>query len=123
MAIPCSLATSGMTGVVSLIASAITAAWRSVISSDSRWTVGLHEGQVAQLAAPDLGRDGGDGIHGGEHVVADRGGGADAGRAGSDELAQLVLDLLVAVDDQPFFARKVVVDRLLRDLGFAGRRH
>jgi len=40
-AIPCSLATSGGTAVVSLTALARAAAWRSVNSSASRWTVGL----------------------------------------------------------------------------------
>jgi hypothetical protein len=40
-AIPSSLATSGETAVVSLIASARVAAWRSASSSASRWTAGL----------------------------------------------------------------------------------
>ena len=40
-AIPCSLAISGGTAVVSLMAAARAAAWRSVNSSASRWTVGL----------------------------------------------------------------------------------
>jgi len=40
-AIPCSLAISGGTAVVSLMAPARTAAWRPVSSSNSRRTAGL----------------------------------------------------------------------------------
>ena len=40
-AIPCSLATAGGTGVVSLMTSASAEAWRSASSSTSRWTAGL----------------------------------------------------------------------------------
>ena len=40
-AIPCSLAISGRTAVVSLMTAARARAWRSINSSASRWTVGL----------------------------------------------------------------------------------
>jgi len=41
IAIPCSLATSGGTAVVSLKTPARAVAWRSINSSASRWTAGL----------------------------------------------------------------------------------
>ena len=45
--------------------------------------------------------------------------GVDAGRAGADQVAQPILNLLLAVGDQLFLGREVVVDRLLGDLGLA----
>src|SRR5580704_11221007 len=75
--------------------------------------------QVAEFAPPELRRDVADIGDGGEDEVADGSGRGDAGRPGADQLAQPVLDLSLAVGDQVFLGRKVVVDGLLGDLGSA----
>jgi hypothetical protein len=75
--------------------------------------------QVAELATPDLRRDAanpGDGL---EDEVADGRGRSNGGRPGADQVAQPILDLLVAIGDQLLLGRKVVVHRLLGDLGLA----
>jgi hypothetical protein len=43
----------------------------------------------------------------------------DAGRPGADQVAQPLLDLLIAIGDQLFLGREVVVDGLLGDLSLA----
>jgi hypothetical protein len=73
--------------------------------------------QVAKLSAPDLRRYGADSGDGFKDEAADRSGRGNGRRAGADEVAQPVLDLLLAVGDQLFFSREIVVDRLLGDFG------
>src|ERR1700730_15669529 len=75
--------------------------------------------QVAEFAPPQLRRDVADTGDGGEDEVADGSGRGGAGRPDADQLAQPVLDLSLAVGDQVFLGRKVVVDGLLSDLGRA----
>ncbi len=110
-AIPRSFAISGAAASVSAMAAARALAWRSDISSASRWTVGL-------IAArkPSSPRDP---LHGVEHELADGGGRGGSGCPGADQPGQLILDLLIAVNDQLFLGLEVVVDGLLGDLGLA----
>jgi len=78
------------------------------------------DGQVAQLAAPELGRNAGDAIHGGEHEVPEGGRCADSGGTDSNQTDHVVLDLPITVDDQLLLGLNVVVHRLLGDLSVAG---
>src|SRR6185312_15635994 len=74
-------------------------------------------GQVAELAAPLVGWDAanpGDRL---EDEFADRCGRGYARRSRADQLGELLLDLLVAIGDEPLLGRKIVIDRLLGDLG------
>ena len=80
---------------------------------------GADRRQVAELAAPDLGRNGADPVDGPENEITARGRRRNAGRPRANQIAQPILDLLVAVGDEPLLRRKVVVDRLLGDLGLA----
>jgi hypothetical protein len=64
-----------------------------------------------------LRRDAADPGGGLENVVTDGGRRGDAGRPRADQVAEPLLDLLIAIGDQLLFDREVVVDRLLGDLG------
>src|ERR1700722_6531023 len=75
--------------------------------------------QVAELATPDLRWDAADSGDGFEDEAADRSGRGNAGRASTDQVAQPVLNLLLAISDQLLLGWEVVVDRLLGDLGLA----
>jgi hypothetical protein len=74
-------------------------------------------GQVAELAAPLVRWDAANPGNRLEDEFADRCGRGDAGRSRADQLAEPLLDLLVAIGDEPLLSRKIVIDRLLGDLG------
>ena len=57
--------------------------------------------QVTELATPDIRRDAADSGDGFEDEAADRSGRSNAGRAGTDQVAQPVLNLLLAIGDRP----------------------
>ena len=113
IAMPCSLATSVETAVVSLMTRARAAAWRQPVDgrADGR--------QVAELAAPELRRDVADPGDGLENEVADSSCRGNGVRPGADQVAQPILNLLLAISNQLLLSRKVVVDGLLGDLGLA----
>src|SRR6185437_9562811 len=77
-------------------------------------------GQVAELTAPLARWDAanpGDRL---EDEFADRCGRGDAWRSRADQLDELLPDLLVAIGDELLLGRKIVIDRLLGNLGIPG---
>jgi hypothetical protein len=75
--------------------------------------------QVSQLAAPLLARNAANLLYRVQHEVTNGSSGSRRRRPGTNQIAQPVSDLLVAIDDQLFLAREVVIDSLLRHLGLA----
>lgn len=117
-ATPCSSAIPGGTALVSLTALAragLTVGQLQREPVDCR----ADGGQVAEFTAPNIGRDGADRCDGFEYEVADGGGRSGGGLARADQVAQSILNLLAAVGEQVLLRRKVVVDRLLGNLGLA----
>jgi hypothetical protein len=75
--------------------------------------------QVPQFAAPLFARDAANMLDRLQHEVANGSSGSRRRRPRTNQIAQSGSNLLVAIDDQLFLAREVVVDGLLRHLGRA----
>jgi len=117
-AIPRSLAISGAIASVSVMAAARALAWRSDISRESRWMVGLMAARKPSSPRHCRWECGGS-PHGVEHELADGGGWGGSGCSHADPPGQSILDQLVAVSDQLFLGLEVVADGLFGDLGLA----
>src|SRR6476646_615759 len=70
-------------------------------------------GQVAELTARLVQWDAANPGERLEDEFADRCGRGDVGRSRADQLGKPLLNLLVAIGDEPLLGRKIVIDRLL----------